>query len=356
MSWHSFISRTYRISLLGCFLAISGGFLIGYVLRDVIANEKGRKVEAAGAEASVRIRFLEETVSQLTNQRDDTRGEFERQAVDIKQTQRELQETKQALDRAKQTIANADVKNAPLYRDASKSRNHSVLSYPAPEMVAFRSKQREWRSRESDSQELRRNYAGLVRRLKLDESDTEYFFALLDEREKVAGVSRNINIDTNSSPEEISDQILHVKVAAEAMDEKIKTFLNAPDDFQSFKKWEDTKYQRALINGFKWAFDSFGEPLTQMQEDRLAELYGAAGKQDMQYTIEEVKKTADRSNKVTPSMEQAAKNLAEKSGERMDSLVLAQAASILSPSQHKIFGMALQAMREDIASIKGASK
>lgn len=329
---------------------------MGFAVRDGVANQKTRRSKTESAEAGLRIRFLEESVAQLTKQRDEARGALDQQVAGLRQVQRELQETRQSLEHSKGLIAAAESKSAKTNEGAAKARNRSPSPYPAPEMAVFRSKQREWRSRATESEEFRRHYAGLVQRLALNESDTGYFLALLAEREQVSGIPQNLKLNANSSPDEIREKIRDAKIAGETVDDKIRAFLNAPEDFETFKKWEDTKYQRALIDGFKWAFDSFGEPLTHEQEDRLADLYGAAGKQDMQYTVEELKKNSDASNRQTPAMKRAAQILADQSGERMDRLVLRGAAGILSPAQHKIFGLAIQAMREDIDKLGSQAK
>jgi hypothetical protein len=114
-------------------------------------------------------------------------------------------------------------------------------------------------------------YSKLMTRLGLSEEEKAHFRQLLIDRERAQSEasSRVAKAPPENRPrlhQEMLDQ-------RKAFDDTFKAFLNNKDDYEVFKRWEETKTERSMFErNAKPLFASSSEPLTEAQEDQLIEL------------------------------------------------------------------------------------
>ena len=202
---------------------------------------------------------------------------------------------------------------------------------------------------------MSRSYDNLVRQFNLNDSDREYFLALMEKQEE-AQLSFMPTADRPiPSPEQMMAAFKKQETEVAAIDQNVKTFLNDPADYRAYQNWERTKLERLLLDGQKWAFESFGEPLSPEQENRLVEVMHASSAQAFQDRVTTpnagIKLEAGASDLNAQQVDSVIAALGTVS-QYKDQLVLKAASKILSPTQVKILGMIYQSQAEHAAASK----
>lgn len=120
--------------------------------------------------------------------------------------------------------------------------------------------------------QIEMQYANLIGRLSLDETETKHFKKLLGDRFSAKTDMSFEMMDpslTKKRRKAVTDQY---EASRKASDAAIREFLNDDADFATFKHWEDTEPERMQMMLGKAAFDSAGVPLSAEQEEQLISL------------------------------------------------------------------------------------
>jgi hypothetical protein len=315
------------------------------VWRGLSAGEEKQPGEAALADALRKLNQLEVSTAGIMEERNVARENVAKTAAQLATLQKELQETKQEGNVAKTGMPKVgDVSGRP-----AKARMKSPVVYPIPELDIFRAKELEWISKKQKSETMSRSYDNLIRGFNFNDSDREYFWALMEKRED-AQLSFMPTADSAiPTPEQMMAALEKRETEMAALDQNVKTFLNDPADYQAYQNWERTKLERLLLDGQKWAFESFGEPLSAEQENQLVEIMHASTAQAFQDKViapsAGIKLEAGGSA-LNPKQLDFIEAALGTMSQYKDQIVLDAASKILSPAQVKILGMVYQSQAQ----------
>lgn len=112
-------------------------------------------------------------------------------------------------------------------------------------------------------------YGGLMSRFQLSDEEKANFKQLLAERVQMESEIGVQMMDDGLSADQRTALMKQITESKKATEEKIRTFLNNDEDFQTYKQWEDSKPERMQLSMGQSLFSSAGEPLSQDQEQRL---------------------------------------------------------------------------------------
>ena len=120
--------------------------------------------------------------------------------------------------------------------------------------------------------QIEMQYAKLIGRLSLNETETNHFKKLLGDRFSAKTDMGFEMMDAKLTKEQRKAATDKFEASKNASDAAIKEFLNDDADFAAFKHWEDTEPERMQIMLGKTAFDAAGAPLSAEQEEQLISL------------------------------------------------------------------------------------
>ncbi len=333
------------------------GFYAESLWRGISAREKTQRAEASLDEAVTRIHHLEESTKNLTQERNTARASLENSTNQLASLQKQLQENKEQLKDAKAAALKIGIGTEKVSGSSVKARAKIPTIYPAPELETFRKKELEWMRRKFKSESIRSAYDKLTLQLNLNETDREYFLALMEKRQEVqlSSMPPEDLASLSGDPEKIKTAIKKQEVELAAVDQDIETFLNDATDYRTYRNWERTKSERGILNLQKWAFESYGEPLSAEQEERLVEVMHASTAQALQDKVIAPNaglKLDPGTSELNPKQLDAIKASMATLAERKDQLVLSAASTILSPIQVKILGLVYQSQAQKTAPPK----
>lgn len=120
--------------------------------------------------------------------------------------------------------------------------------------------------------QIEMQYAKLIGKLSLNETETTHFKKLLGDRfsakTDMGFEMMNASL-TKEQRKAVTDQY---ETSKKASDAAIKEFLNDEADFATFMHWEDTEPERMQMMLGKTAFDAASVPLSAEQEEQLISL------------------------------------------------------------------------------------
>ena len=120
--------------------------------------------------------------------------------------------------------------------------------------------------------QIEMQYAKLIGRLSLNETETNHFKKLLGDRFSAKTDMSFEMMDPSLSKEQRKAVTDVYEANKKASDAAIKEFLNDDADFATFKHWEDTEPERMQMMLGKNAFDAANVPLSAEQEEQLISL------------------------------------------------------------------------------------
>lgn len=126
--------------------------------------------------------------------------------------------------------------------------------------------------------QIEMQYAKLIGRLSLNETETSHFKKLLGDRFSAKTDMGFEMMDSSLSKEQRKAVTDQYEASKKASDAAIKEFLNDDADFATFMHWEDTEPERMQMMLGKTAFDAASVPLSAEQEEQLISLMAEARK------------------------------------------------------------------------------
>ncbi len=126
--------------------------------------------------------------------------------------------------------------------------------------------------------QIEMQYAKLIGRLSLNETETTHFKKLLGDRFSAKTDMGLEMMDPNLTKEQRKAMTDRFEASKKASDAAIREFLNDDADFATFKHWEDTEPERMQMMLGKTAFDAAGASLSAEQEEQLISLMAEARK------------------------------------------------------------------------------
>jgi hypothetical protein len=115
-------------------------------------------------------------------------------------------------------------------------------------------------------------YAELIGKLSLNETETSHFKKLLGDRFSAKTDMGFEMMDASLSQDQRKAVTDQYEASKKASDTAIKEFLNDEADFATFMHWEDTEPERMQMMLGKTAFDAASVPLSAEQEEQLISL------------------------------------------------------------------------------------
>jgi hypothetical protein len=283
------------------------GFGAGFYLRHSQAEQDARVLARSLSEVQEKLSRAEADRAALEKSREE--------ALSTLQSERDRLETETAEAKVPVPVAGAGGSNpakAPVSVLSEMMKDPSMRDAMKGQQVAM----------------LDMHYGKLFNRFQLSEAEKQDFKNLLTERMQKEFDFGAVLMSGGKDPQQIASLSSENKEALRQIDEKIKTFLNHENDFQTFKRWEETKNDRLQLEMSTGAFAAAGEALSPEQEDRLVDAMhrsrmSAVGVPDLN------KPENFLPQNFTPEMlDKVLKNYDERS-----SVVLQQAAEFLSPKQ-----------------------
>lgn len=116
-------------------------------------------------------------------------------------------------------------------------------------------------------------FGRLFKQFALSDQEQDHFRKLLADRQSLQTAVIMKQMDSSLTPEQLkavrSSNSAEIAAAKKESDAAIRQFLNNDEDFETFKQWDDTRYERSTLQRAVGKFDAAGEPLTPEQRDQL---------------------------------------------------------------------------------------
>lgn len=255
-------SRALLLSFYGLVL-ICAGFAAGFLGRDSELEVSRRETaNLLRAESALRDR-LENSIAELSRERDEAREESKKLDAELQRITKRLVESDAAAAKA---ASNAKAQLAAASVETPAKTMRDMLKTPGMKDAIV----------QQNLAQLDMIYGKLYDRLNLDGREKQDFKDLLSDRMR-AEVDLSMQTMSGDASQEKSAAVGQAILKAEAeSDQKIRAFLNSETDYQTFKKWEETKPERMILGMGATTFAGTGEPLTVAQEDQLVSAMHAA--------------------------------------------------------------------------------
>lgn len=249
--------KALLVVVLVAVLAIAGG---GYAL---LMREQGQ-LHLDLATAQVAVKKLESETQALRTERDKLKSEtkrLEQQVATVTQQAKALAE------------AQAVAAKSPAVGQGSSPVMGAAGGKPMKDAMSEMMKNPAMREMAKQQQiaMIDLQYGGLFSQFQLDDTEKANFKQLLAERVGLESDLAMKMMDDKLTPQQRQAMIKEMQVAKKQNDDKVRTFLNSDQDYQSFQNWEDTKNERMQLSMGQSAFSGAGEPLSTQQEQQLVD-------------------------------------------------------------------------------------